>query len=164
MSFTWAPIPGWPGYEVSDLGHVRSWRHGANGRELGQFSDRDGYARVNLCVRSRRIQAPVHRLVLLAFVGEPPDGRNDVRHLDGNPRNNQLANLAWGSQSENEEDKRRHGTALLGVRHFAAKLDDDAVRVIRSSDESGVALALRFGVSRATITSVRCGKTWRHVS
>ena len=28
----WRPIPGIPGYEVSDLGHVRSWKQHGNPR------------------------------------------------------------------------------------------------------------------------------------
>jgi hypothetical protein len=51
----------------------------------------------------------VHRLVLAAFVGPCPEGM-EVRHLDGNPANTRLANLRYGTHSENELDKVRHGT------------------------------------------------------
>lgn len=52
----------------------------------------------------------VHRLVLLAFVGPPATNSAEVCHIDGNPANNQLANLRWGSSSENKADQVRHGT------------------------------------------------------
>ena len=51
----------------------------------------------------------VHRLVLEAFVGPRPEGMV-ARHLNGDPGDNRLENLAWGTQSENNYDKVRHGT------------------------------------------------------
>ncbi len=51
----------------------------------------------------------VHRLVLLAFKGPRPDGQY-CRHLNGVPTDNRLANLAWGTKSENTFDKVGHGT------------------------------------------------------
>jgi hypothetical protein len=51
----------------------------------------------------------VHSLVILAFVGPRPDGEQ-VRHLNGNPADNRLTNLAYGTQSQNQQDSLRHGT------------------------------------------------------
>ncbi len=51
----------------------------------------------------------VHRMVAESFIGPIPDGMV-VRHLDGEPTNNRVTNLAIGSHSENHLDKRRHGT------------------------------------------------------
>jgi HNH endonuclease len=52
----------------------------------------------------------LHSLVLECFVGPRPPGM-ECRHLDGNPSNNALENLAWGTRSENRADQVRHGTA-----------------------------------------------------
>jgi hypothetical protein len=46
----------------------------------------------------------VHRLVLEAMA-EPPELRQEARHLNGNPHDNRLANLAWGSRIENAADR-----------------------------------------------------------
>jgi hypothetical protein len=51
----------------------------------------------------------VHRLVLEAFVGPMPPGAVS-RHLNGDPTDNRIENLAYGSQSENQLDAIRHGT------------------------------------------------------
>ena len=51
----------------------------------------------------------VHRLVALAFHGEPEPGQL-VRHLDGDQTNNVPSNLAWGTMAENQLDSVRHGT------------------------------------------------------
>ena len=123
----WRPIPGCPPYEVSDFGRVRSpdrltavkvdksrWgmeytaivRH--RGGILKQQLVRGGYLRVSLGRASRNYVA---RLVLLAFVGEPPPGDYEAAHDDGNPQNNTLTNLSWKTPKENAADKQRHGTA-----------------------------------------------------
>ena len=50
--------------------------------------------------------------------------------------------------------------AQFGRDNHKAKLTDDLVREIRESDESGVALAKRFGVSTSVVSRVRSGKAW----
>jgi len=117
----WRPVPGWEDYyEVSSLGRVRSlprivphWRGGTArrpGREMRTHSDADGYVVLSLERMGQRSLAKVHRLVALAFLGEPPDGRPFALHRDGDPSHNAASNLYWGSQSDNERDKLRHGT------------------------------------------------------
>lgn len=52
----------------------------------------------------------VHRIVCRAFHREPPvynDKEAIVRHLDNDPTNNSADNLRWGTQEENEADKKR---------------------------------------------------------
>jgi hypothetical protein len=52
---------------------------------------------------------------MLAFVGPYPEGM-EIRHLDGNPENNALENLKYGTRSQNIQDQIRHG-----VHHFKSK-------------------------------------------
>lgn len=107
MVETWCPIPGHEGYEVSTLGQVRS-----GSRVLTQFlrGKKPGYLSVYLGGGSQF----VHRLVLLAFRGEPQEGE-ETRHLNGDQYDNRLENLAWGTRSENALDRVRHGT------HFSSR-------------------------------------------
>lgn len=51
----------------------------------------------------------VHRLVLIAFVGPPPDGM-EVCHNDGDPTNNVLSNLRWDTRTGNMRDAVDHRT------------------------------------------------------
>lgn len=109
----WLPVPGHEGlYEVSDHGRVRSldrvitMKNGRKRRQRGivlKPVNSNGYHCVN--VGALRY---VHRLVLEAFVGPPPPGM-ETRHLDGDPHNNRLGNLKWGSSSENNDDIVAHG-------------------------------------------------------
>lgn len=112
----WLPVPGYEGiYEVSDLGRVRSLdRLDSLGRlrpglELRPRVDRGGYLLIHAGGKPRRTLR-VHRLVLLAFVGPPPEGADEALHGDGDPSNNALPNLRWGTRAENAADCLLHGT------------------------------------------------------
>ena len=167
----WRVISGYPDYEVSSAGRLRSYRgigcgshkRMAEPRLLSPAADAHGYRYTTLtsAVCGRR-SAKIHRLVLEAFVGPPPKGM-ECRHLDGNQQNNALSNLQWGTSTENAADRRQHGTLSRGSKHGASKLTEAAVLEIRASTEPGVVLADRYGVVDSCISSVRKGLKWRHV-
>ena len=103
----WREVPGSLGrYLVNTQGQVYSrWQDRLlQGRPVGS-----GHIRVYLRLPGGPRGRYVHQLVMEAFVGPRPAGM-DTRHLDGNPANNALANLAYGTPSENARDRRRHGT------------------------------------------------------
>lgn len=109
----WQFIPGYEGrYEVSDHGRVRSWaRYGSlpTPHLRVQTTTPSGHKALTFVKHGRQRTESIHRLVLLAFVGECPVGL-EVRHLDGDPANNHLSNLRYGTPSENVLDRVRHGT------------------------------------------------------
>lgn len=113
-----------PGYAVTSDGRVFSvawnWR-GYGRRELAQCINQDGYPYVRLQERGgKRRLIPVHRLVADAFLPPRPSLNHETRHLNGNPRDNRVSNLAWGTKKENAADKERHGRTSRGERHAAA--------------------------------------------
>lgn len=124
MSEQWRPVPGYEGfYEASDRGRVRSLdriqaftykRRTLDrlvaGRVLKTSPSTGGYRQVTLSRERHKRQFLVHRLVLNTFVGPLPDGMC-TRHLNGDPADNRLVNLAYGTQSENMKDKVAHGTS-----------------------------------------------------
>lgn len=116
----WRDVPGWEGlYQVSDQGRVRSltrWminkagrRQKSTGRMLKLQHKPAGYPYINLCKDGIAKATYVHELVLTAFVGPRPSASHYSRHLDDNPKNNRVENLAWGTPSENSYDKVRNG-------------------------------------------------------
>ena len=110
----WLPVVGYEGfYKVSDKGRVRRIRQArgaTDGRILKPNIGTTGYFRVNLHAAPRRPRViKIHQLVTTAFIGPCPVGK-EVRHLDGNPLNNRLDNLAFGTHEENQQDIIRHGT------------------------------------------------------
>lgn len=121
---TWQSIPGFPGYEVSDSGEVRSyvnnrWGLGGTARTLAQRPVKKTEWSTYWAVRltgddGRRVQRYVHTLMLLAFVG-PADGRV-TRHLNGDAGDNRLSNLQYGTYEENGLDDVAHGKNHLANR------------------------------------------------
>jgi hypothetical protein len=168
----WKPVVGYEGvYEVSTFGRVKSlgrWVRANSGwrkTEVCYFSPSlsgrsKKYKRVLL--RNPDKQRPVHQLVLEAFVGPRPENC-EVRHLDGDPSNNRLDNLAWGTKAENQADKLRHGTILRGTANPANKLSEADVLAIRASNKKQVDLAQVYGVSQPIISAILLRKIWKHL-
>lgn len=82
------------------------------GRVLRRTPGSHGYLSVVLKDMDRRQNRTVHSLVAAAFYGPRPEGM-ETRHLDGNPANNRVENLRYGTQSENNLDRVSHGTHHL---------------------------------------------------
>jgi hypothetical protein len=112
----WVDVPGYVGiYEVSDLGRVRSLNrlisngHRRQGKILKPIPHGGGYELVNLWRDNRSRMHLIHRLVLTAFEGPAPVG-TEALHADGDPANNRLSNLSWGTHAQNQADQVAHGT------------------------------------------------------
>lgn len=125
----WLPVVDWEGYyEVSDQGRVRSLARVVTAR---LDSARPGLRKtipahdMTLIPRKCKEAAPpyfvvqfsrgktrvtpfVHRLVLEAFVGPCPEGMEGC-HDNGDSLDNRLENLYWGTRSQNNMDRVRHG-------------------------------------------------------
>ena len=108
----WRPVVGFPAYEVSSRGRVRSshaWR-GQRDRILIGGTSTKGYPYVQLVAPDGGVKVrATHILLAEAFIGPRPIG-NHVRHLDGNRKNCTVENLAYGTPAENAADQLRHGT------------------------------------------------------
>jgi hypothetical protein len=166
----WKPIPGYEGYyEVSDCGDVRRINP-EGGSIVGKLLKPDmakGYFRVTLSRRNQQKRFQLHRLVMMAFAGDPPPGCSEVAHNDGCRTNNVLSNLRWTNHIENESDKLRHGTLIFGTRHHKNKLSVDEVIEIRrlgkTRELTQVEITEKFGVSRTNVQRIIYGKIWKHV-
>ena len=164
-----ATISGFPEYEVQADGSVwsnRNWR-GYGRRQITPVLGAGGYLKVRLCrPDGSRVNRAVHRLVAEAFLGSRPDGEQ-IRHLNGNQKDNRVENLTWGTAQENASDRGRHGTTARGVRNGFSKLTEEAVRRIRNrvnAGESYRSVATDFGVNPATIGGIVRRERWSHVA
>lgn len=168
----WLPCPGWESfYEVSKSGDVRSKIRPVKtslgisqrgGVVLKKIRHSTGYWCVNLTGGGKRRQELVHRLVLLAFVGPPPDG-HQACHKNGDRGDSQLENLRWDTVAANHADKHAHGTALVGSRNPRSRLTEEQARVIKYSKRPLKELAAEFGVSFGCVDKVRYGSAWKHL-
>jgi hypothetical protein len=167
----WLPVVGYEGlYEVSDLGRVKSMERRVRSpsgtrrvreRILRTKADtRGGYLHVPLSHDWIKKNWPVHKLVLTAFVGPCPLGK-EARHFpDNNPTNNKLENLSWSTTDQNGKDKITHGTSPRGEKNVRHKLTEEQVRFIRASNWSNRYLSDHLSVSMCTVWQIRVGDTW----
>ena len=115
-------------YAVSTFGRVYSCR-----RRIflkADKADRTGHLAIYMCCHGIRTPVLVHRMVAEMFIPNP-DNLPIVRHLDGDPTNNVVWNLAWGTQRDNWEDSIRHGTARWGTAESREKGREKALAVTR---------------------------------
>lgn len=149
-------------YQVSNLGNVFSVY---NGKQLKPFMN-DRYLVVDLFAYTVRQRIAVHRMVAIAFI-ENPDNKEYVNHIDGNKLNNCVDNLEWVTASENSIHAVATGLSPIGEAKTLAKLTEKDVLEIQAAFEAGekdFVLAKKYGVTSGVISSIRLGKTWKHVS
>lgn len=112
---TWRTIPGYPNYEVSSSGKVRSLDHVCNrgrthvGRLLTARLQPSGHVTVAVYHDGARRNVGIHTLVLEAFIGPRPEGM-EACHWNDIPNDNRLENLRWATRSENCRDSVRNGS------------------------------------------------------
>lgn len=172
-------LPGWPGYgSDNDNVFYSRWRACGRGKGGGSGSttylsatwrrlrprpDKDGY----LCLAFRRAGGKrktvrIHRLVLERLVGPCPAGC-EARHINGNPQDNRIDNLAWSTHKENCADRVLHGTVNRGERNGLSKLTAEQAKDIRrrvGGGETKQAVADSCGVAWTTIHDVVMRHTW----
>ena len=173
----WRPIEGYEGfYEVSNLGQVRSLdrvvedsrgERKLKGKLLKQLQKNAGYYGVGLWKEGKIKQAKVHRLVAIAFLGQPPEG-HVVCHGPKGSQCNEITNLSWGTMKQNlGPDRVRDGTDNRGEKSSNAKLNSRQVRVIRRLIESKSMtqeeIGNIFGVTEATIRDIKTRRRWGHL-
>lgn len=108
MDERWWFINDAPGYMVSDCGRV--WSSKTQQFLKVKPMDNHGHMGVCMCVDGKRVYKYIHRLMAEAFIPNPK-GFPVVRHLNDNPGDNWLENLAWGTQRDNMRDCINNGNA-----------------------------------------------------
>ena len=148
--------PGKPG-KVKGL--LNSWHL------LDGVTHKGGYIRVYTNINGKIKLINLHVLILETFIGPCPKGMQ-CRHLNGNPSDNRLVNLCWGTRLENAKDKNIHGSTSRGSKHGTAKLNEEDVINIRLAYKQGItqtSLAIRYNIRQTNISEIVNYKTWKHV-
>lgn len=159
MNEVWKQISGFEGYEVSDLGRVRSsskiLKPNYRGKAYG----------VTLCSKNSRRQTSIGALVLEAFVGPRPNKMNVCHYPDRDTANNALTNIRWDTQKNNLLDRHAHGTHRHGSKAYQAKITEGCVDRIRDMLRIGVShrnIAKWFGINCGTVSMIKSGKQWKY--
>jgi hypothetical protein len=174
------PVEGFPAYRVTPDGQVWTCWKRANtlGRGKGYVlgdtwkpmkfgHNQYGHKQIGLNNGDGKGQIPhlVHRLVLETFVGPCPPGMQ-CRHMDGDPGNNHVSNLSWGTARQNQLDRRRHGTSMEGVKHPMVRFTEEQILSIIAELNSGarqIDVAAKYGTKQGHISNIYRGKAWSHL-
>lgn len=124
----WKDIPGFPGYQASNNGNIRSVTHFMNNRwetktlKKGRILRQEkvkGYWRIVIRRNGKKENRLVSRLVAMAFIPNP-ENKPCIDHIDGDPSNNNISNLRWVTYKENSNNpisKKRHSDAAMGEKN-----------------------------------------------
>lgn len=164
----WLPVVDYTGlYEVSRYGSIYSDRTDIF---LATTMDKDGYLYVILCVNGVRRTKKVHKIVMEAFVGPCPPGKQ-VNHKDSDRTNNYLSNLEYVTASENIRHAISNG--FMNSDHCKGEecnfsiLKEEDVIVVRQRCKSGEtqrSVADDYGISQPAVSHIVSGKNWAHVA
>ncbi len=156
----WLPIAGWPGYEVSSFGRVRSFKHRVP-LLIKQQIARNGYKTVGVSNSAAQQKSlMVHRVVCETFHGQTSPGLV-ARHLNGDKLDNRAVNMGWGTYPENVRDMFRHGRGQINESHWNARLSDQQVADLRAKAAHGAAykeLADEYGISSGYAREIVLGE------
>lgn len=91
-------------YDIAEDGTVKNLRSGLT---LKPQCNGKGYLKVYLVINGKKKSKYIHRLVAEAYIKKPRKRYCDqVNHKDGNKHNNDISNLEWVTNGENQ--KHRH--------------------------------------------------------
>lgn len=170
----WRNIPGSAGYQVSNLGRMRTVdreytykRYGKiikaklKGKICGSWVSTKGYLMVSVFDKG----FPIHRLVAKTFI---PNRKNkpQVNHINGVKSDNRVENLEWCTNQEN--CLHAHKTGLnkneFGEKGRNARLSDVQIKEIISLRRKGISnpkIARKYGITASYTWTITTGKSNR---
>lgn len=168
-------IEGFSGYWIDTDGIVWSqrWRRTrsycvlAEKRTLKPCIQWSGHLNVNLRIDGRYERRSVHRLVAQAFIPNC-DNKPCACHINGNPQDNKVENLYWGTKKENTADMKKHGVMVVGEKLPQSKLNPRKIKLIRLLysffEWKQTRIAKLFGVHSSDISRIVNNIYWKQVS
>lgn len=128
-----------------------------------------GYLRVELYINGCSYKKSIHRLVAIAFIPNPLF-KPQVNHKNGDKTNNNVSNLEWVTESENEKEAYRIGlkTSKLGEESHFCKTNKSTIKYICKLIEDGeytlIEISNLTNVSIAMIYRIYWRKSWTNIS
>tara|TARA_R100001244_G_scaffold113592_1_gene84097 strand:+ start:156 stop:632 length:477 start_codon:yes stop_codon:yes gene_type:complete len=153
---------GYPSFFISEDGEIYSLARKNGLYKRKQCFSRDGYRKIRLTYKGGTLR--VHREVLKAF-DRLPKKHELCRHLDGNPTNNNIKNLKWGTPKENAQDCLRHGRNVFsrhGEDSPVCKYTDKEIADVRQMKQDGAThkeIVEKYKMSKAHVSYIVNRKT-----
>lgn len=165
MKEVWKDIKGYEKYyKVSNKGRIKSLTRKVNdfrGENTKTVNERilkqqirNGYYVVQLRKKGIRKSYQVHRLVAESFIPNP-NNKEIINHLDYNPKNNKVENLAWCTQKENVNysiDRMKHRKSIThtntGERYIYYRKSSGVYRLVIDKKEYGSSKTLEEAIKK----------------
>lgn len=130
--YEYVPVAEFPDYYVCREGYVMNHK----GRVLAYHEGDDhGHMSVRFYdkEKKKKVDRYLHRVVAEAFIPNP-NNLPYVRHLNDDPTDNRVENLAWGTQKDNHEDSVRNRTYVPFSEETRRKSIEKTRRPVRVID------------------------------
>lgn len=112
MEEIWKDLQGYPCYQISTAGNIRSLKW--NKTRILKCKVDDRYLKIRLMKDGKKTSERVHRLVAQTFIPNP-NNMLYVDHINRIPTDNRVENLRWVSAMENSLNTRRHFAEMYGI-------------------------------------------------
>jgi hypothetical protein len=164
MKEIWKDIPNYESeYQVSNLGRVKSLKFGKE-KVLNSNLISNGYCNVKLCKDGEKKDHTIHRLIMIAFVGE---SKLTVNHINGIKTDNRLENLEYCTQSENIQHAFENGLIKVskGEKNGRSKINEIEARQIKYGYKGWAykRIARIYNIGIPLVSKIRSGKLWSHI-
>ena len=161
MTEIWKDIPGYEGrYQASNLGRIKSLERKV--RSVNRYTRNDFFRTVperilrpgqqrktghlSVVLGRGTCSKPVHQLVARAFLGTVPEN-NEVLHNNGNPTDNRVENLRYGTRRENIMDVYFQGGRWKNYRLMMFMKSEEWMLQVKNKQLSPKSLMFRFRLS-----------------
>ena len=170
----WRPIEGFPRYQISNYGRIRSYTNPKKPKILRPHQLKNGYLMVHLakgeewgsneseCVR-------IHKLVADAFIPNPQN-KCHVRHINQDRTDNRVENLKWVTREESINDPLTKANRMAAIPQRVEKTSKPVLVYnedlkLLSAFTSTAEAARQLGLSQGNIVNVCSGslKHYKHL-
>lgn len=159
MDEKWWYIDGMPNYMISNYGRV--WSEKSHAFLKSKPMDREGHMGVCLYCNGKPKYVYIHRLMAKAFLSNPYN-LPIVRHLNDIPYDNELNNLAWGTQRDNIQDAKRNGKTFRASPEIKdASLNGLRKPIIAIDLSTGEKTRFRGQHEASKILNIRQSNIWK---
>ena len=166
----WRPIEGFPRYQVSNKGRVKSFTNPKKPKILRPHQLKNGYLMVHLAKgeewgKNETESVRIHKLVADAFIPNP-ENKCHIRHINQDRTDNRVENLKWVTREESNADPITKANRMAAVPQRIEKISrpvlvyDEDLNLL-SAFTSTAETARKLNLQQGNIVNV-CSGSLKH--